>query len=416
MQLNPTNTEAMKTLTRIITMTVLMVAGTWMLPQKASAQYPGIGYQDFYDQLAPYGAWVDDPNYGYVWIPDVAEGFMPYGTDGHWIYTEYGWTWVSDYDWGWATFHYGRWAYDSYYGWMWIPGREWGPAWVSWRRCNDYYGWAPLGPGITIEMTFRPGFFIPDDFWMFVRDRDFDRHEFGRYEYEHRNRHYLILNSQTIKNTYKDNQRDVTYVSGPDAREVGRITGKNITPVPIKENTKPGKTVVARDNITIYRPPVKTVEGNNVKPVPGRIVPRDNITPVKERKQGDLTKGRPVENQQNKEKVMPPAQQTNPPKYQREDNQNRNNNNTGVNTRNENERQSREIKHDNTVQPAPQQRVNQQNENRTRQQTNEQRNTNTNQNRQVQQRNNQQNNRTVKPKPSTTPHPAQGSKSEPEKK
>ena len=410
---NPTNTEAMKTLARIITMTVLMVAGTWMLPQKASAQYPGIGYQDFYDQLAPYGAWVDDPNYGYVWIPDVAEGFMPYGTDGHWIFTNYGWTWVSDYDWGWAPFHYGRWSYDSYYGWIWIPGREWGPAWVSWRRCNDYYGWAPLGPGITIAMTFRPDFFIPDDFWLFVRDQDFGRHDRGRYEYEHRNRHYLILNSQTIKNTYIDNQRNTTYVSGPDVREVGKITGQNIKPVPVREDTKPGKTIVAGDKIGIYRPPVKTVEGNNVKPAPSRIVPKDNITPVAERKQGNLTKGRPVDNQQNKKEVVPPAQQTNPPKYQRNDN------NTGVNTQNQTEKQSREIKQDNNkIQPTSQPRVNQQNDNRSRQQTIEQQNvkSNTNQNRQVQQRNNQQNNKTVPPKRSNTSKPAKGTKPEPEKK
>src|SRR5579883_2551035 len=89
---------------------------------KASAQ-PGvsISYQEFYDELSPYGQWVEDPSYGYVWVPYVDDDFRPYYTRGHWVMTEFGNTWVSDYNWGWATFHYGRWTYDDYYGWVWIP-------------------------------------------------------------------------------------------------------------------------------------------------------------------------------------------------------------------------------------------------------------------------------------------------------
>ncbi len=64
--------------------------------------------------------------------------------------TEYGWTWLSDYPWGWAPFHYGRWDFDNSFGWFWIPGNEWGPAWVTWRRANGYYGWAPMSPGINL--------------------------------------------------------------------------------------------------------------------------------------------------------------------------------------------------------------------------------------------------------------------------
>ena len=106
---------------------------------------PGITYQQFYDDLSPYGNWVDYQNYGYVWVPDE-QGFRPYYNNGHWVYTSYGWTWVSNYNWGWAPFHYGRWLYDDAYGWMWVPGYEWAPAWVSWRKSDDYVGWAPLPP------------------------------------------------------------------------------------------------------------------------------------------------------------------------------------------------------------------------------------------------------------------------------
>ena len=101
----------------------------------------------FVGALSPYGRWATYPSYGSVWICNDP-GFIPYNTGGHWVYTTYGWTWVSDYRWGWAPFHYGRWAFDAAYGWMWVPGYEWGPAWVSWRTGGDYYGWAPLTPGL----------------------------------------------------------------------------------------------------------------------------------------------------------------------------------------------------------------------------------------------------------------------------
>src|SRR6266567_1899101 len=60
-------------------------------------------YQEFYDQLSPYGNWIDYPGYGYVFMPNVEPDFKPYSTNGHWVYTDEGWTWASDYSWGWAT-------------------------------------------------------------------------------------------------------------------------------------------------------------------------------------------------------------------------------------------------------------------------------------------------------------------------
>ena len=39
----------------------------------------------FYDQLSPYGVWVDEPDVGRVFIPNE-DGFVPY-TVGHWQYT-----------------------------------------------------------------------------------------------------------------------------------------------------------------------------------------------------------------------------------------------------------------------------------------------------------------------------------------
>ena len=78
----------------------------------------------FYDNLSPYGGWIDTVDYGYVFQPNVAvsnSDWRPY-TDGYWVYTDAGWTWVSYEDFGWATYHYGRWAQLVDYGWVWVPG------------------------------------------------------------------------------------------------------------------------------------------------------------------------------------------------------------------------------------------------------------------------------------------------------
>ena len=111
--------------------------------------YDPTAYQDFRDTLSPYGQWVDNPQYGQVWVPSAAAvgtDFTPYYNGGHWSLSDYGWTWVSDYNWGWAPFHYGRWLQLGGLGWSWIPGRVWGPAWVHWRAGGGYVGWAPLPP------------------------------------------------------------------------------------------------------------------------------------------------------------------------------------------------------------------------------------------------------------------------------
>jgi hypothetical protein len=109
---------------------------------------PAAGYSTFYTKLEPHGAWLETADYGYVWQPREAESsrtWRPY-TNGRWIYTDAGWTWISEEPYGWATYHYGRWTRLRGVGWVWVPGNEWAPAWVSWRKSNDYVGWAPLPP------------------------------------------------------------------------------------------------------------------------------------------------------------------------------------------------------------------------------------------------------------------------------
>lgn len=101
----------------------------------------------FYDALDPQGEWIEVERYGYCWSPNVARNsrWRPY-TDGNWAWTDYGWTWASNEPFGWATYHYGRWAHVKRLGWVWVPGSEWAPAWVAWRRGDQFVGWAPLPP------------------------------------------------------------------------------------------------------------------------------------------------------------------------------------------------------------------------------------------------------------------------------
>jgi hypothetical protein len=127
----------------------------------------------FYDDLAPYGNWVQRPNYGWVWRPHaVASSWRPYQY-GHWAWTDYGWTWISDEPYGWATYHYGRWYDDPDYGWEWVPGDEWAPAWVDWQAGDDYVGWAPLPPAYDVYRPSRyAGYLQPDDY-VFVPETRF---------------------------------------------------------------------------------------------------------------------------------------------------------------------------------------------------------------------------------------------------
>ena len=73
------------------------------------------------DDLDRYGRWRVVPDYGTVWVPEVAHGWAPYST-GRWVWDPYyQWTWIDDSPWGWAPFHYGRWVYVGNY-WAWAPG------------------------------------------------------------------------------------------------------------------------------------------------------------------------------------------------------------------------------------------------------------------------------------------------------
>jgi hypothetical protein len=121
-----------------------------------------------YGELAAYGDFVQDPNYGSVWYPaGVPYDWAPYRY-GRWAYVApWGYTWVDDQPWGFAPFHYGRWAQiDGRWGW--IPGQPvpqpvYAPALVAFIGGLAFgggggVGWIPLGP----DEVYRPPYQVSD--------------------------------------------------------------------------------------------------------------------------------------------------------------------------------------------------------------------------------------------------------------
>jgi hypothetical protein len=127
-----------------------------VLTRAVSPRYVGPGEYGTED-LDPYGAWRNDPDYGNVWQPVVTPGWAPYQC-GSWVWEDwYGWTWVGCEPWGWAPYHYGRWFWRTGFGWGWYPGlmgvrHYWSPALVGFFGFGGRgfgfgsIGWVPLAP------------------------------------------------------------------------------------------------------------------------------------------------------------------------------------------------------------------------------------------------------------------------------
>ena len=323
----------MKSKIKTLAVLIALIVFSVIFAKKTAAQPTNVSFQVFYDQLSPYGQWVDNPNYGYVWIPDAGSDFVPYSTRGHWILTDFGFAWVSDYNWGWAPFHYGRWDYDNYYGWFWVPDNEWGPAWVSWRRANGYYGWAPMGPGISINVSFGRDYNSRNDHWIFVRDRYINRSDINRYYVNRIDHDRIIRNSTVINNTYFDSRRNTRYVSGPTREDVQKVTGRRVNPVAIQENDRPGQDM-RNGQLHIYRPEVIRNNDREQRPAPANITnikdvkqpsernatnqPR-NVNPTNNRREGQPNTVNQRRNNNNTESVQP--QSTNPSNTNRREGQ-----------------------------------------------------------------------------------------------
>lgn len=281
----------MKKIFKILLIAVLLT-GSIITENQVSAQQVNVNFSVFQNSLKPYGRWVNHGTYGKVWVSNT-RGFKPYQTGGHWTYTDYGWTWVSDYSWGWAPFHYGRWSYERKYGWYWVPGYEWAPAWVAWRGGGDYYGWAPLSPGLDINIGVSWGNDIPNDRWVFAPHQYITSPYINRH-FVSRTRNVVIIKNTTVVNNVNI-KNNVHFVAGPRREDVEKVNHTKIKTYVVANSSRPGKTVVNKNTVNVYRPVVNntTIVNNNDKTVINKnsnnTTVNSNNTTVKKKEENSTT-------------------------------------------------------------------------------------------------------------------------------
>ena len=136
---------------------------------------------------------------------------------------------------------------------MWVPGYEWSPGWVSWRTGGDYYGWAPLRPGINISIGFG-NYNPPYDYWSFAPRRYINHRNIGSYCVD-RSRNITIINNTTIINNYGD-RHNVFVNGGPGRHDAERYAGR-IRPVNFSETNRPGGREFRNNRVNVYRPQIQ---------------------------------------------------------------------------------------------------------------------------------------------------------------
>lgn len=272
-------------------------------PVAVGAEQPAVEVSSFYSSMAPYGAWVDIPDYGYCWRPTVAihnTDWAPYRDSGRWLWSDSGWYWYSDYSWGWAPFHYGRWATYPGYGWVWSPGTVWGPAWVTWRYDNSYCGWAPLPPACGYSMGvgltwgggaagFGFGFGLSSSYYTFLGWNNFG----SRYPYRYYARPAVVRNifnnTVVVNNYYAANNRTVINRGVGTERIAGPVPRATIREASLSGGKMPGgasrREMLHKDGtLSVYRPENLGANGavatRRVTAAPGTSSGRPSLTPT----------------------------------------------------------------------------------------------------------------------------------------
>jgi hypothetical protein len=271
----------MKTILRLVS--CLAIFALWPATQSKAAVEVSLDF--FYDNLDPYGEWIEVGDYGYCWHPrDVDNDWRPY-TSGHWVYTDAGWTWISDEPYAWAVYHYGRWSRVERVGWVWVPDTEWGPAWVSWRRGDRYVGWAPLPPesrariGVSIGGSVDAEFDIGPTYYSFVDVRDLGAPHLRSVILPPRENITIINRTTNITNiTYRNN---VVINNGPDYNVVAREVKQPIRRLKLERRQEIADLRTARaeqlipkeqgDALVVAAPPVQKAPDAKPKTVAQKI-------------------------------------------------------------------------------------------------------------------------------------------------
>lgn len=238
-------------------------------PAYVSDAPPEVTY--FYNDLSPYGTWVNLAGYGWCWQPRtliVNREWRPYCDGGHWVWTDAGWFWQSDYSWGWAPFHYGRWHFHERVGWVWFPDTTWGPGWVVWRNEGEHCGWAPLPFRAVLDIGggFRfNGMHVGAEFDFGLGAGLFTfiaLHDFGEHDYVHRRLAPVEVNRiyshTTIINNYVVNENHVVVNRGIPKERIEEVTHTKIKTVAV--HNEPQRTLGGHEApaMGVYKHELKT--------------------------------------------------------------------------------------------------------------------------------------------------------------
>lgn len=134
---------------------------------------------------------------------------------------------------------------------------QWAPAWVSWRGNNDYYGWAPMGPGVGINISLG---LIPNDWWVFLSPNYFYEPRFQRYCHNDWSFNRTIY-YQTNYINYTFNDQRNSYYTGPRADDYRRRTGRQTSMFTIDINNRRGSSRISGNRINMYRPSIQNSAG-----------------------------------------------------------------------------------------------------------------------------------------------------------
>jgi len=185
---------------------------------------------DFVQPLTPLGTWVEVSGHGRCWHPGNVPGdWRPYA-NGQWVWTDAGWYWQSDEPWAWACYHYGAWVDDPNYGWIWVPAVHWAPSWVVWRVNDNYVGWAPSEPDGT---TVTAALFVFVDIHRFNQPCNVSELIANNPSVVNQTR--VVNNTTTQTVNINGAQQTIMANTGPDVTVIQRATGITITPRPVQE-------------------------------------------------------------------------------------------------------------------------------------------------------------------------------------
>lgn len=249
-----------------------------------------VDYKEFYDQLAPYGEWVqvkpeeiglkpktallknsgnsstslsnllgikdayasssENPEILFVWKPSTdlavvsvageAPVYVPY-SNGQWVHTDAGWYFKAPTPEEEIVHHYGRWVNTASDGWLWVPGRVWAPAWVDWKQNDSYVAWAPVPPSVYIvdnTINVPP---IDEDRYVIVEKKYFAQPQLYKYMYKE-NKNKIMIKEMTKTNGIMIINKTIIN-KGPEVTDIEKYWGKkieivNVNRVKVKNDSK----------------------------------------------------------------------------------------------------------------------------------------------------------------------------------